>query len=187
MNGDAGKMATTAAVYPAGAEAIITGGMAGLTLVGPHPPQATHLTVVPAIPTAVPVVAAATATNDYTVMNGCTISSSSSNTSTITANSSNNNNNHNNSSNEPAAGDYYGDASASSTVVTTNNSSSAVNNNNSSSSSPQNQSSTGAIAGAQVNATTSTTSDSSSTDYSGMPLDQLKQQLQTQLDYYFSR
>lgn len=219
MNGDAGKMPTTAAVYPAGAEALITGGMAGLTLVGPpHPPQATHLTVVPA---GVPAVITS---NDYTVMNGGISSNTSANANSNNSSSSNNNN-HNNSSNEPAAGDYYApqqtapaadnggsNVPASSSTVTTNNNNNSQpagsvvnhNNNNSVSSSStqtmvggaaisqnqqqpqqQQQSSTGAIA--SVNATTSTTSDSSSTEYSGMPLEQLKQQLQTQLDYYFSR
>lgn len=224
MNGDAGKMPTTAAVYPSAAEAIITGGMAGLTLVGGHPAQTTHLTLAPA--TVVP--AAVAVPTDYAVMNGGTLTTTTNNQS----NSINNNTNINSSNssnimltNEPAAGDYYVDNSSaagitSSSTITANNnnntssnqssitaSNSNINNNvssNVSSSSTQTTMGSGGaggpvaagtvnsggiggpVAALTANATTST-SDTSSTENNGMPLEQLKQQLQTQLDYYFSR
>lgn len=218
MNGDAGKMPTTAAVYPTGAEALITGGMAGLTLVGSHVPQATHLTLAPAtvVPGVTTVPAAVAVAPDYTVMNGAINTSVTlSNNNTITNSNSTSTSSTSNAilSNDPSAGDYYAvttqttDTTSSSTVTKNNNSSSSSNqssltaNNNiiSNVSTSSTQTSVGAGGGAAggvnngstgatptVNATTST-SDTSSTEYNGMPLEQLKQQLQTQLDYYFSR
>ncbi|XP_058835142.1 la-related protein Larp4B isoform X1 [Topomyia yanbarensis] len=213
MNGDAGKMSTATAVYPMGAEAIISGGMSGLTLVGPHPPQTTHLTLPPGgvVPGVIAVPANVAIATDYTVTNGAISNNNNNNTNSSNSSSSSNIM----MSNEPAAGEYYAvttqtmdnSASLSSSTVTTNNNNSnqssltASNNNNISSNVSSGTQTTvggggggaagnvisGGSTGATATANATTITSDSSTEYSGMPLEQLKQQLQTQLDYYFSR